>query len=177
MKGKQFSCSFTGHRPTKLPWGYREDDPRCIALKERIFDAVEAAYAEGYTHFLCGMAQGCDMYFGEAVLALKERCSDVTLEAVIPCPEQTQNWPASARARHERIVEAADLETLVSEKYTADCMYRRNRYLVDHASLLVAVYDGLPGGTMQTITYAMNRGISIVDIPVGAMTEKENHEG
>ena len=116
MKGKQFSCSFTGHRPTKLPWGYRENDPRCIALKERIFDAVEAAYAEGYTHFLCGMAQGCDMYFGEAVLALKERCSDVTLEAVIPCPEQTKNWPVSACARYERILEAAIMNALVRDK-------------------------------------------------------------
>ena len=96
MKGKQFSCSFTGHRPTKLPWGYRENDPRCIALKERIFDAVEAAYAEGYTHFLCGMAQGCDMYFGEAVLALKELFSDCTLEALNPGTEEAKSWPVFA---------------------------------------------------------------------------------
>lgn len=176
MKGRQFACSFTGHRPAKLPWGYREEDPRCLALKKRIFDAVEAAYAEGYTHFLCGMAQGCDMYFGEAVMALKERHSEVTLEAVIPCATQTQRWPASARLRHEKIVAAADLETLICQKYTPDCMYRRNRYLVDHASLLIAAYSGVPGGTLQTITYAMSRGVSILDIPVES-GEKENYEG
>ena len=32
-------------------------------LKRRIADAVETAYQEGYRHFLCGMAQGCDFYF------------------------------------------------------------------------------------------------------------------
>jgi len=176
MKGRQFTCGFTGHRPTKLPWGYREEDPRCVALKKRLYDAVEAAYAEGYTHFLCGMAQGCDIYFGEAVMELKTRHSDVTLEAVIPCATQTQRWPASARQRHEKIVAAADLETLICENYTPDCMARRNRYLVDHASLLIAVHNGVPGGTLQTITYAMGRGVPILDIPVESV-KKEDNEG
>ena len=38
-------------------------------------DAVLLAYQEGYRHFLCGMAQGCDLYFCEAVLALREQSS------------------------------------------------------------------------------------------------------
>ena len=70
MPARQESCCFTGHRPAKLPWGYNERDPRCVRLKERIADAVLLAYQEGYRHFLCGMAQGCDLYFCEAVLAL-----------------------------------------------------------------------------------------------------------
>ena len=47
------------------------------------------------------------------------------------------------------------------------CMQRRNRYMVEHASLPIAVHDGLPGGTRRTIEYALRRGIGIVDIPVG----------
>ena len=73
MPVRQKSCCFTGHRPAKLPWGYREEDPRCITLKARIFDAVTLAWQEGYRHFICGMAQGCDLYFCEAVLALREQ--------------------------------------------------------------------------------------------------------
>ena len=46
MRSRQISCCFTGHRPAKLPWGYRESDPRCVSLKRRIADAVEAAYQE-----------------------------------------------------------------------------------------------------------------------------------
>ena len=49
MRGRQVSCCFTGHRPGKLPWRYDEGDPRCLALKRRIADAVEAAYQEGVT--------------------------------------------------------------------------------------------------------------------------------
>ena len=35
------TCCFTGHRPDKLPWGTREEDPRCAALKGRIAAALE----------------------------------------------------------------------------------------------------------------------------------------
>ena len=81
MRAKQESCCFTGHRPDKLPWRYDEQDPRCAALKRRIADAVESAYAEGFRHFLCGMALGSDLYFCESVLALREKHPEITLEA------------------------------------------------------------------------------------------------
>lgn len=166
MKGRQSACSFTGHRPAKLPWGTREDDHRCIALKRRIADAVEAAYAEGYRHFLCGMAMGCDSYFCECVLALRARKPDVTVEAVIPCPTQADNWPEEAVRRYRALVAACDYETMVSAQYTPGCMQRRNRYLVDHASLLIAAYDGSAGGTRNTIQYALQRGITVADLPI-----------
>ena len=73
MRSRQISCCFTGHRPEKLPWRYDEADPRCLSLKQRIAAAVEAAYEEGHRHFLCGMALGCDLYFCETVLALRDR--------------------------------------------------------------------------------------------------------
>jgi hypothetical protein len=38
------------------------------------------------------MAQGSDLYFCEAVLALRRVHPDVVLEAAIPCPEQADGW-------------------------------------------------------------------------------------
>ena len=52
----------------------------------------------------------------------------------------------------------------MQEEYSPGCMQRRNRYLVDHAALLIAVHDGLPG-TQKTIAYAMRRGIEVLDMP------------
>ena len=163
---REKSCCFTGHRPTKLPWGFDEDDERCIALKKRILDAVETACEEGYTHFICGMAMGCDLYFAEAVLAAKERFPALTLEAAIPCLTQTDGWPEEQKARYQRILAACDYETVVQERYSRDCMQRRNRYMVDHAALLIAVHDGLPGGTRSTVLYAMRRQIMVVNLPI-----------
>jgi nucleoside 2-deoxyribosyltransferase len=42
------------------------------------------------------------------------------------------------------------------------CMFRRNRYLVENADLLLAVYDGLPGGTAMTVGYAREIGVPVV---------------
>ena len=166
MRARQESCCFTGHRPGKLPWKYNEADARCLALKRRMMDAVEAAYEEGYRHFLCGMAMGCDLYFCACVLALRERCPDVTVEAAIPCPTQAAEWPEAEQVRYRTLVRACDYETMVSDHYTRDCMQRRNRYLVDHASLLIAAYDGSAGGTRNTIQYALERGLQIADLPI-----------
>ena len=166
MRARQESCCFTGHRPGKLPWKYNEEDVRCLALKRRMTDAVETAYEEGYRHFLCGMAMGCDLYFCECVLALRERHPDVTVEAAIPCPSQADKWPAGQRQRYAHLVAACDFETLVSQQYTSACMQRRDRYMVDHASLLIAAFDGSAGGTRYTVEYAMRRGLDIVDLPI-----------
>jgi uncharacterized phage-like protein YoqJ len=166
MRARQSACSFTGHRPGKLPWGSDESDPRCVDLKRRIRDAVESAYAQGYRHFLSGMAMGCDLYFCECALALRAKHPEVTVEAAIPCPAQSGDWPEEERTRYRALVSACDYETLVSARYSPECMQRRNRYLVDHASLLIAAYDGTPGGTQYTIQYAMRRGIPVVDLAV-----------
>ena len=166
MPARQESCCFTGHRPAKLPWGYNEQDPRCVKLKERIADAVLLAYQEGYRHFLCGMAQGCDLYFCEVVLALRTRHPEITVEAAIPCPTQADGWSAAQRERYRRILEQCDYETMVQEHYTRECMQRRNRYMVDHSDLLIALHDGLPGGTRYTIEYALRRGVNIIDVPI-----------
>ena len=156
------TCCFTGHRPDKLPWGEDESDPRCLRLKRAIAQAVEDAYVSGYRRFITGMARGGDLYFAEAVLALREAERDITLECARPCETQADSWPAEERARYRSILERCNYETLVQHSYDRFCMIRRNRYMVDRSSLLIAVYNGVPkGGTFQTLAYAMKRGLSV----------------
>ena len=164
MRGRPITCCFTGHRPSKLPWGNNETDPRCIALKEKLRSAIQSAYDEGFRHFICGMAIGCDFYFAEEVLALQERCSDVTLEAAIPCPSQPNGWKAADKRRYWGILNRCSYETMVQDHYSPSCMQRRNRYMVDHSALVIAVYDGQNGGTRRTLEYAIMRRVPFLDI-------------
>ena len=103
---REKTCCFTGHRSAKLPWGANENDPRCLRLKADLADAVEAVYEGGVRHFICGMAEGCDIFFGEAVAALRRSRPDVTLEAAVPCPEHDAPQPlygGPLRRRHRRL--------------------------------------------------------------------------
>ncbi len=165
MTGRLYTCCFTGHRPEKLPWGDDETDPRCAALKRKLYDAVESAFDEGMRHFICGMARGCDFYFAEAVIELRQKKGDIRLEAAVPCPTQADNWSEADRSRWRSLLALCNLETMVQDRYTKGCMLRRNRYMVDHSSLVIAVYDGTAGGTRRTLEYALRQKILFVDIP------------
>ena len=158
------TCCFTGHRPNKLPWRDDETDPCCVALKEAIRRELEKAYNRGYRHFICGMAQGCDLYFCEAAQALRDSRPGVTVEAAIPCETQADKWPQPDRERYERLVGLCDFETMVQRHYDRGCMLRRNRYMVDRSSLLIAAFDGSSGGALYTAAYAMKRGVEVVVI-------------
>lgn len=50
--------SFTGYRPQKMPFGFDENDPRCIDFKKRLRDTIESFIWQGYTHFISGGALG-----------------------------------------------------------------------------------------------------------------------
>ena len=160
------TCCFTGHRPEKLPWGSDESDTRCIRLKLQIDEAVEQAYLDGIRHFICGMAQGSDLYFCEAVLKLRQCYQDITLEAARPYEAQAKSWPEEEQNRYQGILDQCNYETLVQHIYTPGCMQRRNRYMVDRSELVIAVYNGeLKGGTAQTLSYALrnHRKIHILE--------------
>lgn len=163
---KSTTCAFTGHRENKLAWGANELDPRCIKLKEAIHDAVYAVYRTGVTHFICGMATGCDLYFCEIVMQLREEHPEVTIEAAIPWEGQTERWNAEQKKRYNRLVSECDYQTVLQREYTEGCALRRNRYMVDSASVLIAAYNGRQGGTMSTIIYAIRSGVEVIELPV-----------
>ena len=160
------TCCFTGHRESKLPWRENEQDARCLELKANLAKAVCNAYDEGIRHFVCGMANGCDLYFAEAVLHLRTLHPDVTLEAAVPCPTQANNWRKELRSRYQALLLQCDRRTLISETYDRGCMMRRNRYMVDISRMLIAASNGQSGGAENTIRYAKQKGLEIVRIPL-----------
>ena len=154
-------CAFTGYRPQKMVFGFNESDPRCVEFKARLHDTIEGLIGQGFAHFISGGAMGMDMFAAEAVLDLKEKFPWIILEMVSPFDGQADNWQPEYQARHARLFAEADMVTAISHQYTRSCLFIRNRYLVDNADLILAAYDGQPGGTAMTVEYAHN-----MDIPV-----------
>lgn len=161
---RETTCTFTGHRPEKLPWGDNEGDDRCAAVKEQLEQTVNELYDRGYRHFICGMARGGDFYFAEAVLLLRARRENVTLEAAIPCPEQADRWSEEDRQRYRELVELANFETIISPTYVRECMFQRNHYMVSKSNAIIALFNGSKGGTMNTVLDARRRGLEIIMI-------------
>ncbi len=161
---REHSCCFTGHRPQKLPWGFDESDARCAELKSKLRSAIRLAIAHGKTMFFTGMAMGTDIWAAEIVLELKEELQElgIRLVAVIPHSGQEAKYPEDLKQRYRRIISEADKCIVLQEHYTDGCMQRRNRYMVDNSSMLIAVYSGDGGGTGYTFDYAKDQGVQII---------------
>ncbi len=109
------------------------------------------------------MAEGADTWAAQAVLALRKENSALKLNCILPCEGQADKWSAPAQERYFSILEQADSIVYVSRKYSKDCMVKRNRYLVDHAACLLAIYNGeWRGGTAMTVRYVRKLGRKII---------------
>ena len=76
----------------------------------------------------------------------------------IPCETQAEKWSEALRDRYFDIASKCDKETLLQQRYTPDCMHKRNRYMVDQADYIIAVWNGKPSGTGKTVQYAQQQG-------------------
>lgn len=166
------TVAFTGHRTY--------DGQAAAALRA----TVGELYARGFRTFLCGMAMGFDLAAAEAVLACRDSetgsafspaaapephsphtpMPGLRLVAVIPFRGQESRFPAADRERFRRVLAAADHSVTLSPSYHAGCYAVRNNYLVEHAALLVAWYDGSPGGTHYTVRRALVRGLEFINL-------------
>ena len=164
MDNRNLKCAFTGHRENKLDPDWNEASPICFDLKQKLYDAIENVYESGIHYFICGMAHGCDLYFAEAVLEFATDHPDVQLEAAIPYSGQADNWRGTLKRRYDAVLDKCVKRTVLQQYYTRDCMMRRNRYMIDNASVLIAVYNGSPGGTRNTMLYAIRQGLEIIEI-------------
>lgn len=159
------SCAFTGHRPKSFPWKYDENARDCVLLKNILAEQIRALANRGVVDFLSGMAQGVDLWCAEIVLCLRKENPTLALHCILPCECQEDKWPASEQERYHSILRQADDVVFVNRAYSRNCMLRRNCYMVDHASVLLAVYNGTArSGTGATVNYARKLGREIIVI-------------
>ena len=155
-------CCFTGHRPNKLPWGYKEEGVRFFLFRRKLKKVILNTINDGYDYFISGMALGIDMLCAEIVLELKKGHPNIKLECAIPCLNQTIKWNNESKVRYNNILKQADKITYVSEcSYYSGCMAKRNKYMTGNSDMLIAIYNGSEGGTKQTIAMAKFSGLII----------------
>ena len=157
-------CCFTGNRPHKLPWGENESDERCVEIKKKLESEIEELIAQGFELFVCGMAQGADTYFVESLISLKQKYPHIKIEGAIPYISQADSWSESERARYEKNLELIDYKTVVCSTPSRYAPLKRNRYMVDKSSLLIALNYDKSGGSAYTEGYAGDKGLKIIKI-------------
>ena len=108
-----------------------------------------------------------DTWAAELVLKKKRTHPQIFLEIALPFAGHNANEPAC-----QRVQQKADLVHVVgTAKNRRSAFFERNRYMVDHSDLLIAVYckSHARGGTVATMEYAKKQEIEVIEIPVEAI--------
>lgn len=149
------TCCFTGHRANKL---HRADRAVRHDLKKAIIQAID----EEYTTFITGMAYGVDIWAGEFVIEQRKKDNKLKLIAAVPFEGFESRWDNKWKKRYQKLIKDADEVHYICDGFAGYAFQRRNEWMVDRSSLVIAVYNGDAGGTQNTISYALKKDVPVI---------------
>lgn len=155
---RKHRCCFTGHRPEKLSLPESE-------VKAELEKEIRLAIADGINVFIVGMAPGVDIWAAEVILELREKEElPLKLIAASPHPGFENRWSLDWQKRYAVIMSKADFIKEVCSHYSRGCYQIRNEWMVDHSARVIAVWNGSPSGTKNTVMYAKRKGVPVINI-------------
>ena len=149
------SCCFTGHRPEKCIGS--EEVIRAMLLKE-----IQNAIHDGFDTFITGMANGVDTWAAEEVLKIKEDNNEIKLVCAVPFKEVEKKRTVEEQKLFQRILNKSEETTYICPKQTRWCFYARDKWMVNHSTRVIAVFNGTHGGTEYTINYANKKEREVI---------------
>lgn len=155
---KNKTACFSGHRPTRLPKGQA-----LRRLEERLYEEIEEAIFDEFDTFLFGACYGFDLLAARQVL-LHKRFKNIRLVAIVPFEGQAEKWDEALRGEYHSILAQCDEVITLHKNYRREYYLARNRYMVDRSALLICYYDGGRGSTGQTVFYAKEKGLEIINL-------------
>lgn len=150
----------TGHRADDRRPGRGVGSRSNTALHQRVKSWMRMQLVElAPARIISGMALEVDTWLAELAIELR-----IPFTAAIPFEGQEDRWPPDAQQHYMHLLDCAAEVVNVSgqcsppEGYPLELVKKfmdaRNRYMVDRCGLLLAVWDGTPGGTGNTVDYA-----------------------
>lgn len=164
------SCCFTGHRHIPPREG--------LLVRRRLRAELPGLLEKGVDTFLAGGAIGFDTLAAQEILrARAEGDLPIRLVLVLPCLGQESLWSQRDAAVYRALLRQADEVIYTGDAYTRDCMFRRNRYLVDHSAYCLCYLTKTGrGGTAYTVKYARDKGLGIVNLAEVLLPEETAEE-
>ncbi len=154
---------FSGQRAEKL---HASETEIKAWLSEQIDHAIRY---DGIQTFISGAGMGVETWAAQLVLE-KKKDTAVHLIVAVPWPGFAHKWNEDRKKEYADICNRADLLRYISPSYHDDIFAERNRWMVDHSSLVIAYYNGDKGGTNDTLQYARDH---LVKVTVHAEKETE----
>ena len=150
------TCCFTGHR--NIPAAeYPEIQTKLMA---KIIELVQG----GVHDFHVGGGRGFDTMAALNVLHLKKWHPEIRLVFVFPCKNYTKGWREEDKKIVSLILDWADYVVYTSDEYHENCEQKCDQYLVRRSDICVCYLTKPESGTAETVDYARQEGLEIINI-------------
>ena len=146
------NCCFTGNRSSKLNRSADE-------CKRLLVQAVMDGYEQGFRVFISGMAEGVDRWAAMAVITLRCFYPDIRLVTASPFPARRKILEIDEESM---LLSLADQNCVISEGYWSGAYDKRNRWMLEQSSRLIALIDDPKGGSGNTVRYAQKTGVETI---------------
>lgn len=160
------TCCFTGHRRRDLPF---EGDISKQGVKNLISTVhllCHEAYVRGIRTFITGMAEGSDIICGSVIMDLMHSEDHPGIELICALPYKDQireiKLPKD-RYIYSLLLKMASAVVVTGNADDSGRYRRRNQFMVNNSSELIAIYKEKQrgSGTLQTINMAKRKGLDI----------------
>jgi uncharacterized phage-like protein YoqJ len=144
----------TGHRPNKLGGFNNVAYLRLVAIAERWIRNNNPS------KIISGMAQGWDQALAQAAV----NCG-IPFICALPFKGQENKWSYKSQRYYNKLLSKADEVIYVcDEGYEPYKMQIRNEWMVDNCDIVLAMWDGTTGGTLNCLKYAYANQIEVVNL-------------
>jgi uncharacterized phage-like protein YoqJ len=127
-----------------------------LSLAQQVLSELEP------DHVISGMAIGWDLAVAEAAASLH-----VPWTAAIPFLGQDDRWAPVDRQRYARLLCFATEIKILYARHSPDVYRYRDEWMVDHADLVLALFDELAprqSGTGMTVRYAQRKSVPVLNV-------------
>lgn len=135
------TCGFLSHIPTRFKFGWDEEDPLCLDLKQVILQQIQRLRQKDYNSFYVVPDSGASLWTGELLNLLRQDDSSLLLQCILPHEEIATKWSPELRDRYFALLEQCTHLSAVSRPDDPDATKKALSRMIDYSDFVIAVYD------------------------------------
>ncbi len=151
---KNKTVCFSGHRREKLPDKGKTSSLKMRGILSMLYFEIEQSIKQGFDTFIVGGASGIDLMAAELIMQFIHSGSNIRLVVALPYPDFGSNYKSEDLFMRGNALQTASQVVSVCSEYSDSCYRKRNKFMIEHSSRLIAVVYDYKSGTGQTIGYA-----------------------
>ena len=135
------TCGFLSHVPTRFKFGWDEEDPLCLGLKQVLLQQIQLLLRAGCTSFYVVPDSGAGLWTGEILNFLRHDDPALLLQCLLPHEEIATKWSPELRDRYFALLEQCTHLAAVSRPDDPNAVKNALSRMIDCSDFVIAVYD------------------------------------